>query len=382
MEKKQKISGTLENLNRINRLPVPVIHHVLSFLPVQEVVQTCVLSRGWRNLWCSVPTLDFDEQLNGGDFSKFFNKVLILRDGSDIEKFRLNLHQKNLYHSNSKVNNWILYAIRHNVQILGLQNTHEKYIHLNSQIFTCESLTELYLYHASIHLPESVCLPALSVLHLRSVYFKDEYLDEGLFSACPSLENLTLENCDFECDMLSITASELKNLRMKGLFPSSIVISAPNLVSLELIINNELPLNLMFNGDLKALSHANVDVKLDSFDLTTELISIIKHARYLTFSACFLQSIISAELHKHVPILSCIIQTPFFNLKWLKIGTTFRNDETIVINNILRHSPEIESVFFVNDVDCRRMLLYAERLLKAIGYKMQYNLEVYKMLHS
>ncbi|KAF9619650.1 hypothetical protein IFM89_007971 [Coptis chinensis] len=38
-------------VDRFIGLPLPLIYHIVSFLPVEEMVRTCVLSKGWRNVW-------------------------------------------------------------------------------------------------------------------------------------------------------------------------------------------------------------------------------------------------------------------------------------------------------------------------------------------
>nr|XP_023887777.1 uncharacterized protein LOC111999900 [Quercus suber] len=47
----------------INRLPYKVLCHFLSFLPTKYTVGTSILSTTWKNLWTSVPNLDFDDEL-------------------------------------------------------------------------------------------------------------------------------------------------------------------------------------------------------------------------------------------------------------------------------------------------------------------------------
>ncbi|KAF9619646.1 hypothetical protein IFM89_007967 [Coptis chinensis] len=246
-----------------------------------------------------------------------------------------------------RIKKWITYAVRHNVQVLDIENGCERNIQLPPHLFTCESLTEFKLYKIILYLPLRIWLPSLKVLHLISVYLKDGQLDEALFSASPSLETLILVNCNITSGILIISASQLKNLNLKGNFPSSIVVSALNLNSLKLNITNSVPVNIIFNGNLKLISDANIDLKGDSSVSTTQLISIVKNVRYLTLSALFVQSI-AVELQKDLATRKCS-ETPFSNLKWLKIGTLFSKDEVILINHILMHSTEIESVFLVND---------------------------------
>ncbi|KAF9619613.1 hypothetical protein IFM89_007934 [Coptis chinensis] len=330
-------------MNRISALPMPIIYHILSFLPAKEVVRTCFLSKGWINIWSSVPSFHFNSRLFRymKTFNKFVDSILFLRDGSDMQNVSLSIVGSYDNVDVSRIKEWITYAVRHNVQVLDIKNCCGKNIQLTPHLFTCESLREFKLFNNSLSLPLRIWLPSLKVVHLISVSLKDGQLDEAFFLASPSLETLILENCNITSGILTISASQLKNLNLKGNFPSSIVVSALNLISLKLDITNSVPVNIVFNGNLKLLSDANLDLKVDS----THLISIVKNVRYLT--VYYVRS--AVELQKDLATQKCS-ETPFSNLKWLKIGTLFSKDEVILINHILMHSTEIESVFLVNDV--------------------------------
>ncbi|KAF9619621.1 hypothetical protein IFM89_007942 [Coptis chinensis] len=351
-DKDQKQSSTKNlslEMNRISALPMPIIYHILSFLPAKEVVRTCVLTKGWINIWSSVPSFHFNSRLfrSSKTFIKFVDSLLFLRDGSDMQNVSLSpvgpfddVHVR-------RIKKWITYAVRHNVQVLDFENGCERNIQLTPHLFTCESLREFKLFNNSLSLPLRIWLPSLKVMQLISVSLKYGKLDQAFFSASPSLETLILVNCNIKSGILTISASQLKNLNLKGNFPSSIVVSALNLISLKLNITNSVPVNIIFKGNLKLLSDANIDLKVDSSVSTTQLISIVKNVRYLTLSALFVQSI-AVELQKDLATRKCS-ETPFSNLKWLKIGTLFSMDEVLLINHILMHSTEIESVFLVND---------------------------------
>ncbi|KAM3243091.1 hypothetical protein ACQJBY_055207 [Aegilops geniculata] len=48
--------------DRLSDLPDGLLHTVMSFLTARQAVQTCVLSRRWEDLWCSMPCLNIDER--------------------------------------------------------------------------------------------------------------------------------------------------------------------------------------------------------------------------------------------------------------------------------------------------------------------------------
>jgi hypothetical protein len=57
-------------LDLLSDLPDCLLHAIMSFMKARQVVQTCVLSKRWRHLWCSVPCLNVDvdefKTKNGG----------------------------------------------------------------------------------------------------------------------------------------------------------------------------------------------------------------------------------------------------------------------------------------------------------------------------
>ncbi|XP_026448717.1 uncharacterized protein LOC113349005 [Papaver somniferum] len=88
--------------DRISNLPENLIHHIMSFMDMTYVVQTCVLSKRWKHLWIITPILNFDfnefslaiknNQSNGTlyqKFIKFVDQVFILRDSSNIQRVNL-----------------------------------------------------------------------------------------------------------------------------------------------------------------------------------------------------------------------------------------------------------------------------------------------------
>ncbi|KAG8378302.1 hypothetical protein BUALT_Bualt08G0123300 [Buddleja alternifolia] len=46
--------------DRISNLPDAVLQHILGSIELKQAVQTSILSKRWKNLWSSLPDLDFD----------------------------------------------------------------------------------------------------------------------------------------------------------------------------------------------------------------------------------------------------------------------------------------------------------------------------------
>ncbi|GJM88596.1 hypothetical protein PR202_ga04674 [Eleusine coracana subsp. coracana] len=48
--------------DRLSLLPDDLLHNIMSFLTARQAVQTCLVSRRWRNLWRSMPCLNVDQR--------------------------------------------------------------------------------------------------------------------------------------------------------------------------------------------------------------------------------------------------------------------------------------------------------------------------------
>lgn len=120
-----------KSLDRISNLPDSILCHILSFLPTKNAVGTSILSTRWQDLWTSVTSLDFDDSVLFHDryefdscydtvnfsFMNFVNRVLLLRDVSCLEKFRLRLKVFCIFDA---VITWISAVIKKNVPKLDL----------------------------------------------------------------------------------------------------------------------------------------------------------------------------------------------------------------------------------------------------------------------
>ncbi|KAK7818462.1 f-box/lrr-repeat protein [Quercus suber] len=197
-----------EEKDGINRLPCKVLCHILSFLPTKYAVGTSILSTTWKNLWSSVPNLNFDDELllHGRrpgskstedlrvSFSSFVDRVLKLHNAPHIHRFHLKCGQD---YEPSQVNAWICSAVRGKVQELDLcfPMRNSKYS-LYCGLFTSASLVNLKLGTKFVlNVPASVLLPSLKTLHLNSIEFSDDDSTHKLFSSCPVLEELSIVKC-------------------------------------------------------------------------------------------------------------------------------------------------------------------------------------------
>ncbi|KAL7186492.1 hypothetical protein ACSBR2_028272 [Camellia fascicularis] len=211
--------------DRISKLPDALLCHILSFLSTKNAVGTSILSTRWRNLWTSVPKLDFDDneffceyaRLSeerkievDSSFQYFMNRVLLLSDAQCFHKFHIKV--RNPGHLDL-VDSWISAAIEHNVQELELRDDVETNVKLPHTIFTSKTLVVLTLWEAFLDVPGSVWLPSLKSLNLHSVKYENEDSLLKFLSGCPVLENFYMVRWILDTlQVLNISVPTLKHL--------------------------------------------------------------------------------------------------------------------------------------------------------------------------
>ncbi|OEL27417.1 hypothetical protein BAE44_0011564 [Dichanthelium oligosanthes] len=213
--------------DRISDLPEGVLHHILSLLPAQDAVRTCVLAQSWRHHWRSAPTVRVAGCTGwaGGvyTFGPFVDGLLRARRGGapldtcdfdlDVD---LDLCPFDVPKMERHFSGWIRGALRRQVRELRFR------VSVTPRI-PC-ALEDRHL--ASEHLPR---------LELVGVKGNAGVLD---FSSCPALEDLKMEDCDV--GSLEMHSPSLKHLRIRYcLFYSNYRtgMSFPSLVLFEFITN-------------------------------------------------------------------------------------------------------------------------------------------------
>ncbi|KAF9606207.1 hypothetical protein IFM89_023662 [Coptis chinensis] len=245
----KKTTCTQQGIDRLSFLPEGIRDHILSFLPMEDVVKTSILSRQWRHICYSLSDLEFDQQefenmegkdRNALDFRNFVDRLLISHDRSDIRSFKLITNERvggrDAVLDDIQINAWALFALKHNVRELKLVFISEL---LPLCIFTCHTLTVLHLQWVNLHFPSMVFFPSLKTLELRHVYLYGENLTKNLFLSFPVLECLILVCCEwFNFNTNTSSPPDLKVLQLVEVEESNssnIHISSPNLEEMEYI---------------------------------------------------------------------------------------------------------------------------------------------------
>ncbi|PIA56799.1 hypothetical protein AQUCO_00700863v1 [Aquilegia coerulea] len=232
----------------ISELPDVVLHHILSFMVIEDVIRnTSLLSKRWLNLWKSLPILNFHRIHNS--FPGFVDRVLYDErdDNSVLKSLRITYHLRNFYNPDNFRNyfeDWMQYAA---------DNVEELCFHFYLNF--CEDGYELMWPQFSkiqvfklrarndLHMPDSLFSDTqLKSLHLEFVALPKSEL---VTLSCSVLENLIIRYCDHDNrqKLLNISAPKLTYLELTNDGRNDkckLQISTPNLISLILRENLQL----------------------------------------------------------------------------------------------------------------------------------------------
>ncbi|GLT55012.1 hypothetical protein SLA2020_281660 [Shorea laevis] len=246
--------------DQISELPDPILEHILSFVPMKQILQLSILSKRWQNVWTFFPIPEFVQHLftnnlrnvppnekeqeiqrKKEEFKNFVERSLLgrYRQRLSINKFRL--HMRLDESDCALVNRWIDYAIECNVKELNLdlwidQKWYElpkKKYELPERVLVAKSITELNLYGCKLKsFYSDINLSSLKKL-VFSVVIVDNKIVQTLIDGCRDVEEMTFDCC-----------SELKSIQVSGL---------PKLKAIELLQNHELESVEMEASNLESL---------------------------------------------------------------------------------------------------------------------------------
>ncbi|XP_054782745.1 F-box/LRR-repeat protein At4g14103-like [Prosopis cineraria] len=178
--------------DRISSLPDPLLHHILSFLPIKEAIATgLILSKRWTPLGLAMPALDIHDTdfATCKSFIQFVDAVLFLSDSKPINMFRLKFQRFQV--PPVRINLWINSLINHKVEHLELD--FYGHIHVPSRIFHSSTIKVLKLVKVKLN-ARSVNLPSLKVLYLVRVQFSNAESVANILNGCALPEVLVLKS--------------------------------------------------------------------------------------------------------------------------------------------------------------------------------------------
>ncbi|KAM6576181.1 hypothetical protein CsatB_028018 [Cannabis sativa] len=231
--------------DRISKLPDALIIHILSFLPTKDVVETCILSKRWKLVWYSVPTLFFSRKMYGTwrqrqGLNRFYNYVsnclehrkkgMNLVVDSGITSFKIDMTSYYQRHKARILDKWLGFAVENKVKemylFIGRADVEEGghfadlFYCLPKILDNARYLTSLELYGVMLDTNScSFSFPFLKTLSLKDVWNSEDAEEDGVVKfllGCPSIEKLLLHdyyffemNAHYQLQSLSLKFMEL-----------------------------------------------------------------------------------------------------------------------------------------------------------------------------
>ncbi|KAL1552061.1 F-box/LRR-repeat protein-like protein [Salvia divinorum] len=209
--------------NRISQLSDDILLLILDKIGIFQAAKITFLSKRWKNLWCSLPSLrvhlshrraSFETLSNASELVSHFlshrDAAVALRDfhlsvGIDSSSPPLQFPYGGYGDFPEEC---LLSATNHGVQSLRLSWPTCREQRLPAAFLACKTLRELELgnLRAPVRVPGRLSLPNLKTLHLETpLVFDDDRHGMEPFSGLPELEKLTLVR---DCVNLSIIRDE------------------------------------------------------------------------------------------------------------------------------------------------------------------------------
>ncbi|KAJ6294832.1 hypothetical protein OIU76_022834 [Salix suchowensis] len=201
--------------DRLSDLPDYVIHEILCFLEINQAIQTSVLSKRWKNLWASVPDLNFNSKgFKEQTFPKFLRRVISKREDCNVRRLDVFTH---LPIRLSSMEGLINYAVAHQVEDFRFVSDDVQPVYLPE----CGSLKALFLSRCKfgdLRTSFGFGFANLTSLDLYVCWFCYSENDFGdPFARCQNLRRLYLRYCRFpSLKKLKITGFQLVSLEIQG----------------------------------------------------------------------------------------------------------------------------------------------------------------------
>lgn len=334
-------------MDRLSDLPDALLHHIFSFMPMQDVVHTTALSSRWKGLWTSAPDLLFDVSCkplsHSHDFVEFVNQTINYRGSSKIKSFKIKFFLNRIYRV--YLDFWIQYALENGVEelLLTFIGNESSYV-LPKFLYTCTSVKSLMLSMCNITFATEIRWSSLKNLKLHSVVLWRDAMQKVL-KGCPKLESLEVSHCE-GFDGLSTNSPYLKKLIITDSLPltevptrSELRISAPNVLFLHM--SGVLYRKCLI--DMVSLVEATLDFQAtlgsakgfdDHQDILLGVLRSLGHVQNLTLGTWCIK-VLSIKEKKCSP-------SPPSLCKSLTLNSSIKQEDIPGILHLLKCSPHLE----------------------------------------
>lgn len=204
-EASKKMKSQCLNLDRISTLPDHLIEHILTLMPIQDALKTCVLSKRWRYIWHTMPALRFTDdmvkvssscrcstciQLKKYKLLAAINDVMLLHNGHTKLEFNCIASENEMVSEIDKI--MINYLSRGNHVTEMTFINQDVVCKLPVSFYSLPGLESVYFEHCEIELPSNFNgFSRLKCMTFVSVEFTAPMLHRFML-ACPLIEDLYL----------------------------------------------------------------------------------------------------------------------------------------------------------------------------------------------
>ncbi|KAL5715823.1 hypothetical protein ACHQM5_017592 [Ranunculus cassubicifolius] len=350
MNKKPKVSNINEQ-DRISVLSDPILHHIMSFMDMKEVLKTSKLSTRWRSLWTSVPVLNFnialwkidrvnrklEEKEFESRFVKFVDRVLLQHcKDSNLQRFCVSCS----HYCPRDLDFWIRIAVERRIQDIYIEHNGGSTRH-NILDFVFTSDIKNFKLRTAVHslvTPSSMGLAyQLKSLELQESTIRLNASTGEVAISCPVLENLKLSNCRYTSYTLRISTPKLKSLFIeqptsKDYCPKTLILSTQKLNSL--VLKGTPFVKYIFPN---IGSFVNADIQSDEPIKPQALIELLK-------GLCNAESLkLSCQLQQSLDEVDWCLCS-FMNLRRLKIFNFSDGSCIHMVHNLLANCPRLETL--------------------------------------
>lgn len=304
------------------------------------MVKTSALSKRWRYVWTSVPTLDFVSyslSFREDEYVAWVYWNLLRYQSSNVEMLRIQFFYRTCFAKD--VDTWIWFATERNVRDLRLNLTHE--YSLPQSLYSYSSLTNVSLSSCQVAPKGGIGWESLKSLSMDSVKLDEDTIAK-LLLGCPRLESLKFQNFmgKSHLDIRSESLRELVIDEVNLPLSTTLEISAPKLQYLHIV---GMWLEQVRLTDVSSLLKAKLKLIAEEHSLRCiKLLESMHNVTKLELGLWDFQAILLSEVKPSAPT-----PPPF---TCLKISEYKPERDIFGIISLLRCLPNLETLI-VNDVE-------------------------------